>query len=135
MTDRDRERLSVEAARGRTVAEAMLARPKTLPAASTVADVRRLLERSTIRTVLLVEGTAFRGSIERGDLPADAPDEAPALAYAGPHEAIGPEAPVELALERLARRREQRLVVLDADGETLRGLLCLTGEGGFCVGP
>jgi len=131
----ERERLTVEAARGRTVADAMLARPKTLPADATVADARRLFERPAVRTLLLADGTLFRGSLERDDLPADAPDDAPALDFAGNYESIRPDAPVEEALARIAGRREQRLVVLDADGETLRGLICLTGEGGFCVGP
>lgn len=130
-----RERLSLEQARGRTVADAMLARPKTLPADTTVAEVRRLFERPVVRTVLLVDGASFRGAIERDDIPADAPAHARALDFASAADTIAPDAPIEQALERLARRGEQRLVVLDADGETLRGLLCLTGEAGFCLGP
>ena len=129
------ERLTLAEARGRTVADAMLARPKTLPAGASVGDVRRLFQRPEIRSVLLIEGTAFRGSIERSDLPPELPDDAPARGLAGPAETIAPEAPIERALERLAGLDEQRLVVLDADGETLRGLLCLTGDAGFCVGP
>jgi CBS domain-containing protein len=130
------ERLDLDAVRGGTVADAMLPRPKTLPADATVADVRRLFERPTMRTVLLVDGEAFRGAIERGDVPDTAPADAPALPFAGAFEAIGPDEPIAAALERLAARREQRLVVLDADGSTLRGLLCLSGGGtAFCVGP
>lgn len=129
-------RIALEAARDGTVAAAMLRRPKTLPVDATVADVRRLFDRPTMRTVLLVDGTAFRGAIERGDIPDTADDAEQALGHAGPFASIAPDAPLAEALERLARRDEQRLVVLDPDGTTLRGLLCLTAGGSaFCVGP
>lgn len=132
----DHERIALDAVREGTVAGAMLPRPKTLPADATVAEVRRLFERPAMRTVLLVDGSAFRGAIERSDLPESAPGEARAIDYAGPLEAIGPDASIAEALGRLAQRDEQRLVVLDADGTTLLGLLCLTGGGSaFCVGP
>jgi CBS domain-containing protein len=113
----------------------MLARPKTLPADSTVGAVRRLFEQKPgVRTALLVDGTAFRAALDRGDLPADAPDEAPALGYAAAADTIEPGAPVEEALRRLEGLDEPRLVVVDPDGVTLRGLLCLSdGGSGFCV--
>jgi CBS domain-containing protein len=132
----DHERVALAGVRDSTVAAAMLPRPKTLPADARVAEVRLLFTRSTMRTVLLVDGTAFRGAIERDDVPESAPDDARAIDYVGTFEAITPEAPIATALDRLAQRDEQRLVVLDADGTTLRGLLCLTGGGSaFCVGP
>ena len=132
----DHERVTLANVRDGTVAAAMLPRPKTLPADATVAEVRLLFTRPTMRTVLLVDGTAFRGAIERGDVPESAPDDAMAIGYVGRFEAITPDAPIGEALDRLAQREEQRLVVLDADGTTLRGLLCLTGGGrAFCVGP
>lgn len=126
---------TVEETRGGTVADAMLATPKTLSADSTVGAVRELFERKpTVRTALLVDGTAFRASIDRGTLPADAPDDAPALRYAGAADTIAPDAPVEEALARLEGLPEPRLVVVDGDGTTLRGLICLSGGGTrFCV--
>jgi CBS domain-containing protein len=126
--------VSVDAADGGTVADVMLARPKTLPAGATVADLRRLFANPAVRTALLVDGTAFRAAVERTGVPADAPDDAPALRYGGAVETVLPEVPVADALRRLARLEEPRLVVLDADGVTLRGLLCLSGGGSrFCV--
>jgi CBS domain-containing protein len=127
--------LTVEESRGGTVADVMLARPKTLPADSTVAAVRRLFEQKpSVRTALLVDGAAFRAAIDRADLPADAPGDAPALGYAREGDTIAPDAPVADALARLAELDEPRLVVVDADGVTLRGLVCLGGGGAeFCV--
>jgi CBS domain-containing protein len=121
---------------GRNVGDVMIANPKTLPTDVLVDDVRRLLQSTSIRTVLLTENDIFRGAIERDTLPADAPDDAPARSYADPQpRAATPAMPMPDAIELLERRREPRLIVLDEDGATLRGLLCLhRGSDGFCVG-
>jgi CBS domain-containing protein len=112
----------------------MLARPKTLSTDATVGAVRALFAKPSVRTALLVDGTAFRAALDRGDLPDDAPDDAPALRYAREGDTIAPDAPVAEALERIAELPEPRLVVVDADGVTLRGLVCLNGSGTqFCV--
>jgi CBS domain-containing protein len=128
------EHRTVEEARAGVVADVMLARPKTLPADATVGAVRGLFAKPAVRTALLVDGTVFRAALDRRDLPAEAPDDAPALRYASAADTIVPDAPVAEALERLAALEEPRLVVLDPDGVTLRGLLCLSGGGAqFCV--
>ena len=128
------EHRTVEKARDGVVADVMLARPKTLSADATVAAVRALFAKPSVRTALLVDGTAFRAALDRGDLPDDAPDDAPALRYAGEGDTITPDAPVAEALDRMAALPEPRLVVVDADGVTLRGLVCLNGGGTqFCV--
>ena len=45
-----------------------------------------------------------------------------------------PETPLADAVELLDDSREPRLVVLDEDGRTLRGLLCFNqGSASFCV--
>lgn len=47
---------------------------------------------------------------------------------------VTPATPLADAVELLDRSREPRLVVLDADGDTLRGLLCFNqGSASFCV--
>jgi CBS domain-containing protein len=128
------EHVTLADAGDRVVADVMLARPKTLPADATVAAVRALFAKPSVRTALLVDGTAFRAALDRADLPADAPDDAPALDYAGEADTIAPDAPVAEAVERLRGLDEPRLVVLDPDGVTLRGLICLSGGGAqFCV--
>jgi CBS domain-containing protein len=112
----------------------MVSRPKTLPADATVADLRHLFTNGHVVTALLVDGDAFAGAIDRDELPAAAPADGPAREVARTDVAtIGPDAPLADALSHLDERGERRLVVLDDDGSTLRGLLCLTSDGdGFC---
>ena len=47
---------------------------------------------------------------------------------------MGPNARMADALALMERRGDHRLIVLDADGETLVGLLCLDSTGtSFCL--
>jgi predicted transcriptional regulator len=120
---------------GQSVADVMLGRPKTLDVAATVGDVRRLFENPRVETALLVEGGSFRGAIERDDLPAGAPDDAPAHDHARRDlPSISRTATVDEALEVLGREGTRRLIVLDASGEGLDGLLSLNRSGtAFCT--
>lgn len=113
----------------------MIKRPKTLGADARIADVRREFERPSVRTVLLVDGGRFAGAIERDRLPREAPDSAPAAGYVDPQPlTTTPGTAMSEAIELLGRRPEPRLIVLDEDGVTLRGLLCANGSGtGFCI--
>lgn len=118
-----------------TIGEVMIRAPKTLPSDATVADVRRVFEKPNIRTVLLADGDRFAGLIERDGLPADASDDLPAIAYRDPAPVTAtPGTPMSDAVQRFDARAEPRLVVLDEDGVTLRGLLCgnVTATG-FCL--
>jgi len=118
-----------------TVGEVMLPRPKTLAGNALVGDVRVAFERPTVRTVLLADGDRFVGAIERDGLPAEAPDDAPARSYleADPL-TVTPAMPMSDAIPLLEGRDEPRLIVVDEDGCTLRGLLCANaGATGFCV--
>ena len=125
-----------EAAVQLTVGEVMLSRPKTLGTDATVADLRRLFENPSVRTVLLVEGERFVGTVERDDVPAGTGDAEPAKAFARfDAERVGPEALVRDVMPLLERSREGRLVVVGEDGSTLRGLLCRRGvDDSFCSG-
>ena len=118
-----------------TVGEAMIRAPKTLPANASVADARRLFDRPNIRTVLLTEGEAFAGAIERDRLPADAPDSTPAREYVEPEPVTAtPGMPMSEAVKLLEAREEPRLVVLGEDGIRLAGLLCVNASAtGFCM--
>jgi len=113
----------------------MIRAPKTLPADASVADVRELFERPSVRTVLLTDGRAFAGAIERDGLPAEAPEGAPARGYVQPEVATAiPAMPMSEAIKLLDGRAEPRLVVLDEDGVTLAGLLCVNATAtGFCI--
>ena len=117
------------------VGEVMIANPKTLLASALVGDVRGVFAKGTVRTVLLVEDGVFRGAIERDGLPATATDDDPALRFADAEPlSTTPGTPMRDALALLDGRGEPRLVVLDEDGVTLRGLLCADTAGtGFCV--
>ena len=117
------------------VGDVMIPNPKTLPASALVGDVRGVLEKKNVRTVLLAENGVFRGAIERDGLPATATDDDPALRFADAEPlSTTPGTPMRDALALLDGRGEPRLVVLDEDGVTLRGLLCADTAGtGFCV--
>src|SRR5262245_48222688 len=114
----------------------MLSRPKTLGTDATVGDLRRLFENRSVRTALLVDGGAFFGAVERDDVPDTAGDGEPARAFShSDDERVHPGQRVSDVIPQLDASREGRLVVVDDDGSTLRGLLCLSGiEGAFCSG-
>lgn len=129
--------LSREQAAEMLVAEVMIAKPKTLPPSARVGDVRGVFEKKNVRTVLLVEGEEFRGAIERDRLPPTVADDEPALPFADAEPlTTTPQTPMRDVLKLLDGRDEPRLVVLDEDGVTLRGLLCADAGGtGFCRSP
>jgi CBS domain-containing protein len=130
-----RHRLPREQALPLTVGEVMIARPKTFRADVAVSEVRRAFEQSSQRVVLLVDGSTFKGAIDRRAIDPEAPDTAPAVPFARLDVAtVTPATPLAHAVELLDRNREPRLVVLDEDGHTLRGLLCFNeSSASFCV--
>jgi CBS domain-containing protein len=119
---------------GRPVAEVMFRRPKTLGISSTVADLRAQFENPHVHVALLIDGARFAGLVGRDDVPAAAAGATPARTYTRRVIAtITPDADVADALAVMDDRSERRLVVLDADGVTLSGLLCLDKTGlRFC---
>lgn len=133
--DQSRHRIPRAEALPLTVGEVMIGRPKTFRADIKVGDVRRAFEQSSQRVVLLVDGSTFQGAIHRDALDPMAPDTAAAVTFARRDVAtVTPATLVADAVELLDRNREPRLVVLDEDGETLRGLLCFNqSSASFCV--
>ncbi len=119
---------------GRRVRDAMVAAPKTVPADGTVGDLRALLRNPHVVTALLVDGTAFAGTVDRDALPADVADDRPLREFGRTDlPTVMPDAPLDDAAALLQATGLRRLVVLDPDGRTLRGLLCLTRDrSGFC---
>ena len=125
-----------EQAAGKRIADVMVRRPKSLPVAATVGEVRRKLENPSLQNVVLLDGTAFAGLVDRREVPADVPDSAPAREFvASDVPTTTPDVPVPDVLAVMDTDQLSRLVVLDADGRTFAGLVCLdhTGEG-FCGG-
>lgn len=116
------------------VGDAMVASPKAMAADGTVADLRAMFANAHVRTALLVDGTEFAGVVHRDDVPEEAPDDQRAGELARRAvPTIEPDAPLSEALRLLDADGATRLVVLDPDGRTLRGLLCLTRDrSGFC---
>ena len=130
-----RHRIPREEALPLTVGEVMIARPKTFASDVTVGEVRRAFDQSSQRVVLLVDGSTFAGAIDRGAIAPDAPDGEPAAPFATRDiPTVTPSEPVAAAVGLLERSREPRLIVLDDDGRTLRGLLCFNqSSASFCV--
>lgn len=116
------------------VRDAMLTTPKTVGADATAGDLRALFANSHVRTALLVDGSRFVGAVSRDQLDDRVSDERPAALLADCDvPTTQPDTPLNDALTVLDGRDERRLVVLDPDGERLRGLLCLTSDrSGFC---
>jgi CBS domain-containing protein len=122
-------------AAGLLVRDVMVRRPKTLPAQATVAELRAHFENPRVRTALLADGGRFAGAIAPEELPAEAAGSEPASAHARTDlPTVGPDATMAEAIALLERRGDNRLIVLDADGGTIAGLLCLDKPGtGFCT--
>lgn len=118
------------------VEDVMIKRPKTLPVEASVGDVRRLFENASVQTGLLVDDGRFRAAIERPNVPESAPDHAPAIDFAVTATAtVHPSTPMRTAMDLLDAESTRRLVVVDEDGETLRGLIALnSSRSGFCSG-
>lgn len=116
-----------------TVREVMRTQPKTLPGDATVGDLRRIFANPKVLDVVLVDGTAFAGLVDREAVDG-LPDETPALDLAqSSGVTIAPEVNLDEALARMERDGGRRLVVIGSDGVTFEGLLCLNAtRTGFC---
>lgn len=109
-----------------TVVDVMLRSPKTLAGDATAGEVRGLLENSSVQLVLLADDGVFRAAI--GEVPVDAPADAPAreFALAEPPTIAADESAVA-AFKRASAEPLRRLVVL-GDGDELLGLVCLNSS-------
>jgi CBS domain-containing protein len=131
-----RSRIDRDEAPGLLVRDVMDAAPKTKPATLTVGELRAEFHGDAHhRMALLIDGVVFVGAAEREDLPEGVADDRPVADFAGrPEHEIGPDRPAEEALARLDSQEVSRLVVLDDDGRTLLGLVCMDAtRTHFCV--
>lgn len=115
----------------RTVAEAMVTIPKTLPASAGVEEARAAFADPKVHLLLLTRGDRLVTTLVRADL---------ALAGAGPARSFGrtagrvtaPAEPLDEVGAWMRRTRTRRLAVI-AEDDRLLGLLCLKADGsGFC---
>lgn len=125
----DRQESTPSAISG-TVGAAMVNIPKTLPRTSTVGDVRSLFADDHVHLVLVVASDRrLLTTIERSDIAAEAPDEAPAVHLGRLEGRTASEWwPIKRTTEWLKSQGRRRLAVVDAGGH-LRGLLCLKRSG------
>ena len=128
-------KMARDAAHELLVRDVMVSRPKTMPVECSVAELRAHFENPQVRAALLADDGRFAGAIAPEEVPEGANGSEPARAYARADvPTVGPDAPMADALALMEARGDHRLVVVDADGETLVGLLCLDRNGAsFCV--
>lgn len=114
-----------------TVADAMVHRPKLLPATATGRDVRELFGDDHVHAALVCDGDRLLTVIERQDL-AGAYDEEPARALGTlSGRTVGPEADLWSTWAWMTGAGVRRLAVVEDD--RCVGLLCLKRSGrGFC---
>lgn len=127
---------------GMTVADVMVTTPRTMPSGTTIGDVLAVLDDDHVHMVLLTEGPTLRGTIERGDVPAElwavrgTTDTAlglPALRFSSlAGRTVPPAMAASKARHLMMARGSRRSAVVDAGG-ALVGLLCLKRRlTGFC---
>jgi CBS domain-containing protein len=131
----DRAQITRDDAAPQLVRDVMLTRPKTLSGRATAAEARAFFDNPKVVSALVADGDRFVGLLERSDLPSLLAGSTPIRTFARREIAtITPDLPVTDAMEILDARGLSRLVVLDADGQTLVGLLCLDRQrAGFCA--
>ena len=119
-------------ARGATVADALLADPRTGPPGTTVGQARAFFADDHVHALLVVDGGRLLAVVERADLVGAAAIDPvrPLGALAG--RTVHPTADLTGIHRQLLAEGSRRLAVVGADGALL-GLLCLKGSGeGFC---
>jgi CBS domain-containing protein len=129
---------------GATVREVAVTAPKTLPADTTVEEVRAAFTDAHVHVVLLVDTTRrtpgrrprtlLLGTLVRGDLPDGAAGSSAALGLATlAGRTVDPATSALDAHRRLVSTGQRRLAVVGPRLE-LVGLLCLRADGsGFCT--
>lgn len=114
-----------------TVADAMVRRPKLLPATATGRDVRELFLDDHVHAGLVADGDRLLAVIERQDL-AEARDDEPVAALGTlSGRTVGPQADLWSTWTWMVDAGVRRLAVVEDD--RCVGLLCLKRSGrGFC---
>ena len=125
--------IGVDEVDGLTAADVVHRRLSTMPASTTVGDVRAFFASSTSHHVaLLTDGERYVGAIEAGSIADDADPSAPAAGHVAPAPTIEPVAPAATARDIAMAQPSLRLAVVDGDG-TLVGIVAITSaRDGFC---
>jgi CBS domain-containing protein len=110
---------------GLSAADVMHRRVTTLPASSTVGELREYLGASgSRRLAILVEGERYVASIPGADLPEDAEGSELAASHAIEVPTIGPDASAEEARDLALSLPTRRVPVVD-DAGTLLGIVAI----------
>lgn len=111
------------------IAAAVTTRGKELSATATVGDARALFDNGSVQVLPVLSGTRYLGAVSRDVLGGDVDPATPVAGLASP---LVPTAlassPATDAFAELDRAGATRLVVIDDDGVTYRGLVCLTSD-------
>ena len=117
---------------GLTAADLMHRRLTTLPATTTVGELRAYFAESTShKLALIVDGERYVGAVGTGAL-GDAADDVPAARIARREPIVRPDAPAADAEAAALADPSDRLPVVDADGR-LVGIVAINhARDGFC---
>lgn len=111
------------------VSAAVTTRGKELATTDTVSKARRLFAHHSVRVLPVLDGTAYLGALSRDSLRDDLSPETPVAAIASRTlQTALAGTPSAQALAELDRTGATRLVVLEDDGVTYRGLVCLRSD-------
>lgn len=123
------ETMARAALRGRPIAQAVNSRGRALDGTHTASDARSLLSNPSVAVIPVLDEGGYLGAVDGSALGPDVPDSTPLARLARP---LLPTAtasePAEGALARLDRHGALRLVVLDEDERTYRGIVCLRSD-------
>lgn len=117
------------ALRGRPIAEALNRRGRELDVANVAREARTMLENPSVTVVPVLEEGRYVGAVDRSVLDT-VPDETPLGPLARPllPTSVASE-PADRAFARADDVGALRLVVLEDDGSTYRGIVCLRSDG------
>jgi CBS domain-containing protein len=117
---------------GLTAADLMHQRLTTLPATTTVGELRAYFyESASHKLALIVDGERYVGSVA-ADALGDTADHVPAAELARPEPVVRPDAPAAEAEAAALAEESARLPVVDADGR-LVGIVAINhARDGFC---
>lgn len=102
---------------GLTARDVVHARAATVPAASTVGELRAYFtEHPSHRVAVLVDDVRFAGAVSQDALPAEADAAAPAVGFAAEVATIAADAPAADARDLGVAAAERRVVVVEPDG-------------------
>lgn len=132
----DNAQITRQEAAPRLVRDVMLRTPKTLPGSATVDDARAFFANPKVISAVIVDGTRYVGLLDRSDMPSLLAGSTPIRTFARRSAPIiTPQRTVAEATEILDDLGLARLAVVEEDGVTLAGLLCLDlKRAGFCQG-